>query len=206
MTLLHDLCLTWQNTYFRYIEVDTFWRSSNWCRLAGVLSTMSSEASVFFIAFITIDRILVIKFPFGNVRLTTRKAIVVSVIIWVFVMVISILPLLYVEYFSDNFYSKSAVCLALPLTRDRPPGWIYSISIFIAFNFVMFVLIALGQLLIYTEIKKQAHKTKRMNVTRRNDLTVARNLLLLVSTDFMCWFPIGLMGNVESHFINIDIL
>ena len=185
--------------YFRYIEVDTYWRSSNWCSLAGVLSTISSEASVFFVAFITIDRILVIKFPFGNVRLTVRKAIVVSIVIWVSVMVLSILPLLYKEYFSDSFYSKSAVCLALPLTRDRPPGWMYSISIFVGFNFVMFVLIALGQLLIFTEIKKQTDISKRMNVKqRRNDLVVARNLLLLVSTDFMCWFPIGLMGKVQN--------
>ncbi|XP_060583949.1 G-protein coupled receptor GRL101-like [Ruditapes philippinarum] len=183
----------------RYIEADTYWRSSNWCRLAGVLSTLSSEASVFFVALITIDRILVIKFPFGNVRITSQKAVVISVIIWVFAAFLSILPLIYVDYFSDGFYSKSAVCLALPLTRDRPPGWIYSFSVFVIFNFAMFVLIALGQLLIYTEVRNQTKISRRMNVSRKNDLIVARNLLLLVSTDFLCWFPIGVMGLVALN-------
>jgi hypothetical protein len=124
---------------------------------------------------------------------------VISVIIWVFAAFLSILPLIYVDYFSDGFYSKSAVCLALPLTRDRPPGWIYSFSVFVIFNFAMFVLIALGQLLIYTEVRNQTKQSRKMNVSRNNDLIVARNLLLLVSTDFLCWFPIGVMGNFEMR-------
>jgi hypothetical protein len=35
---------------------------------------------------------------------------------------------------------------------------------------------------------------KKKSSARRNDLKVARNLLLLVGTDFACWFPIGCMG------------
>jgi leucine-rich repeat-containing G protein-coupled receptor 7/leucine-rich repeat-containing G protein-coupled receptor 8 len=110
---------------------------------------------------------------------------------------IAFLPEIYKDYFKGKFYSKTAVCLALPLTDERSPGWLYSISIFIGLNLVMFVLIAIGQLMIYIEMKQHA-SVQVKKVSRANDLKVARNLLLVVATDFLCWFPIGIMGRLIS--------
>ena len=177
-----------------YIFHDESWRSSALCKLAGILSTMSSEASVLFICLITLDRILVIKYPFGQVRFTTVSSIISSCIVWVVVGLIAILPVLITSYFKDTFYSKSGVCLALPLTRDRSPGWVYSISIFIGFNFVTFLAIAFGQWMIYRTISQARSKMRSFTSARTNDLRVARNLLLVASTDFLCWFPIGILG------------
>ncbi|XP_045172919.2 G-protein coupled receptor GRL101-like [Mercenaria mercenaria] len=191
----------------RYIEMDEQWRNSLWCKLAGILSTTSSEASVLFMCLITIDRILVIKFPFGQHRFNTRSAILASFVSWILALTIALAPVVHIKYFQDKFYSKSAVCLALPLTRDRPPGWMYSILIFIGFNLVTFVLIAVGQLLIYTEINKHASLQKKMHIARTQDLKVARNLLLVVTTDFLCWFPIGMMGilALSGHTISSEV-
>ena len=178
----------------RYIFNDETWRGSPWCQMAGVLSTVSSEASVLFICLITLDRLLVIKYPFGQVRFSEFFSIVVSAIVWGIVFIIAIAPLVITTYFKNNFYSKSGVCLALPLTRDRPPGWIYSISIFIGFNFVTFLAIAFGQWLIYTKISAAQARVKSCSTGRANDLRIARNLLLVALTDFLCWFPIGILG------------
>ena len=178
----------------RYIEIDEYWRNSGWCQFAGVMSTLSSEASVLFMCLITIDRLIVIKFPFGQYRFTMYKSMMAASFAWVFAIVITIVPVLYTDHFQNKFFSKSGVCLALPLTRDRPPGWIYATSIFIGFNLITFTLIATGQLLIYVEIRRHNMSKKRLNFARSNDLKVARNLLLLVTTDFMCWFPVGVMG------------
>ncbi|XP_053380826.1 G-protein coupled receptor GRL101-like [Mercenaria mercenaria] len=178
----------------RYIEVDEYWRNSVWCKMAGFLSTVSSEMSVMLICCITIDRILVIKYPFGTIRFKPLSATVAGICCWVLASFVAVLPLSGIEYFGNAFYGRSAVCLALPLTRQKTPGWQYSIVVFIGLNFILFLLIAMGQLLIYGEIKKHAALKRKMNVARSNDLTVARNLLLLVLTDFMCWFPIGCMG------------
>lgn len=180
--------------FCRYIEEDERWRGSVWCTFAGILATISTEASVFFICLITIDRILVIKYPFGTVRISPKAAKIVSVISWVVCILIALFPVVHASYFKSQFYSKSAVCLALPLTKDRPAGWLYSIIIFIGFNFITFILVALGQTLIYFEVKRQSKAMKNKSSARRNDLKVARNLLLLVFTDFACWFPIGCMG------------
>ncbi|XP_053379720.1 uncharacterized protein LOC123526988 isoform X2 [Mercenaria mercenaria] len=185
----------------RYTFMDDYWRNSGWCTLAGFLSTASSEASVFFLCLITIDRLLVIKYPFGQIRFNPKNAGISSGIVWVISVSVSLIPILYKDYFQDKFYSKSGVCIALPLTRDRPPGWLYSIMIFIGLNFVTFCLIAIGQVIIYREIKKATAGIRRSSTRkgkggsgRRRELTVARNLFLVVTTDFLCWFPIGLMG------------
>jgi uncharacterized membrane protein len=143
---------------------------------------------------ITIDRVIVIKFPFGQYRLSTYTSLIAASVAWVIAVLIALVPVLYTDYFNNKFYSKSGVCLALPLTRDRPPGWLYSVIVYIGFNLITFGLITVGQLLIYIEVHKHNQSKKRLNMSRSNELKVARNLLLLVATDFMCWFPVGLMG------------
>ena len=177
-----------------YTYNEEYWRNSGWCKMAGVLSTISSEGSVLFICLITIDRLLVIKYPFGKFRFTTKTAVAASCLVWFVVSLIAILPILIISYFYDSFYSKTGVCLALPLTRDRPPGWVYSISIFIGFNFVAFLAIAFGQWLIYSTINKARSVMKHVSTSRLRDLRVARNLLLVATTDFLCWFPVGILG------------
>ena len=201
----------------RYIFFDEIWRNSFWCKMAGMLSTVASEGSVLFLCAITLDRLFVIKYPFGEVRFTPKLAGITCCAIWTIALLVAILPLVVSSYFHDDFYSKSGVCLALPLTRDRPPGWVYSISIFIVFNSAAFLLIAIGQWSIYREIDasrifKSAVKSKSLRrfvfgnrkmstkastgrrTRRNNDLRVSRNLLLVVTTDFMCWCPIGILG------------
>jgi hypothetical protein len=78
----------------------------------------------------------------------------------------------------------------------------YSIVIFLGLNFITFILIAVGQLLIYIEVKSVSGKIrksmKRKSRVRSAELAVARNLLFVVSTDFLCWFPIGCMGELKE--------
>ncbi|XP_060589660.1 G-protein coupled receptor GRL101-like, partial [Ruditapes philippinarum] len=178
----------------RYIFVDDQWRNSNWCITAGVLSTISSEASVLFLCLITLDRLLVIKFPFGTVRFGPMKAYVSCALCWFISIILSVIPILYTSHFQNKFYSRTGVCIALPLTRDKPPGWIYSVSIFVGLNFCTFILVAVGQISIFTELRRSTSAMKKTEISRRRDLKVARNLILVATTDFLCWFPIGVMG------------
>ena len=174
--------------------MDDYWRNSGWCTFAGVLSTMSSESSIMFMCLITLDRILVIKFPFGQVRFQALSALISVGICWITVVILSVVPIIFSNYFQNEFYSKSGVCIALPLTQERYQGWLYSVIVFVGFNFTTFVLISFGQLLIYQEVQNSSKKFKRGKSARTNDLKVARNLLLVVSTDFLCWGPVGCMG------------
>ena len=176
-----------------FLHSDT-WTGSTWCQFAGVIASISSETSVMLMCLITFDRILVIKFPFGQFRITPKIAGLLVSFVWLIALVIAILPISYYRYFKGAFYSKTGVCLALPLTRDKPPGWEYSIVFFIGFNSITFLLVACGQYLIYREINKSKKSTGASRYNRDNDLKVARNLLMVVTTDFLCWFPVGILG------------
>ena len=191
LIIVASVDLAFRGIYFYH---DESWRSSFWCKMAGVLSTVSSEASVLFICLITLDRILVTKYPFGQIRFTTKSSICVSCLVWLIVGLIGILPVMIKSYFKGTFYSKTGVCLGLPLTRDRPPGWAYSIGVFIVFNFLIFMAVAFGQWLIYKTINSTKERVKAFSTARATDLRVARNLLLVAMTDFLCWFPVGVIG------------
>ncbi|XP_048738543.2 uncharacterized protein LOC125653234 isoform X2 [Ostrea edulis] len=176
----------------RYAWNDIHWRHSITCQIAGILATISSETSVLLLCLITIDRLIAVKYPFGQFRFTRGKALFCTGIIWCVTILLAAIPLIPGEYFRGQFYSRSVVCLALPLTRDKPAGWEYSTAIFILLNFVLFTIIALGQCLIYREVSLSGSKVKS---TRRNqDMVIARGLFLVVLSDFLCWFPIGIMG------------
>ena len=60
------------------------WRSGITCRIAGGLSILSSEASVFFVTLISIDRFICIRFPFTTKKLSKRSAFRVTTLIWLF--------------------------------------------------------------------------------------------------------------------------
>ena len=177
-----------------YIYHDESWRDSAWCHLAGILSTVSCEASVLFSCLITVDRLLAVKYPFGQKRLTRKNGIFLSILCWIIAIFLAVLPLSIPSYFKGQFYSESGLCLALPLTRARTSVWGYSFGIFIVFNSLTCLLIAIGQWSIYKEIKtsKSALGDRRSKSTK--DGKVTRNLLLVIVTNFLCWLPVGFLG------------
>jgi hypothetical protein len=71
------------------------------------------------------------------------------------------------------------------------------VSIFVGLNFCTFILLAIGQVSIFTELRRSTSVMKKTEKSRKRDLRVARNLILVATTDFLCWFPIGVMGKVS---------
>ena len=193
---LYLLILAVADAIFRgqYVWNDYKWRHGVTCNIAGVLSTLASEGSVIFLCWITLDRLLVVKFPFGRFRISRFKAITACIGSWIVLLCVALVPFMVPSYFESSFYSRSAVCLALPLTRDRPAGWEYSVGVFIVFNFVAIMLIAVAQVVIYMEIFTSSSRITSNK--RKQDMTIARNLFLIVFTNFMCLFPIGIMGKL----------
>jgi hypothetical protein len=96
-----------------------------------------------------------------------------------------------------EFYSQSGICIPLPVTRRKFDGQAYATGIVILLNLVLFILIAGGQAFIYWSVQQNAMATETMatETTRKShDMTVARRLITVAVTDFLCWFPIGLCG------------
>nr|KAG5693912.1 hypothetical protein BaRGS_014353 [Batillaria attramentaria] len=92
-----------------------------------------------------------------------------------------------------RFYGHTGICIPLPITRKGFPGQDYAFGVIIDLNFVLFMLIAVGQILIYWSI--QTNSMPDADPARRSrDLAIARRLFVIVMSDFFCWFPVGLTG------------
>jgi hypothetical protein len=175
----------------QYIIFERDWVTSKACKAAGFFSLLSCEVSALTILLITLDRFIVLRFPFSTMRINKTSAAVTCVAIWVIGLTLAVVPLLPVTSHWE-FYSQSGICIPLPVTRRKFEGQAYSTGIVIFLNFILFILIVAGQGFVFWSVQQNAMST---NTTRKShDLTVARRLITVALTDFLCWFPIGFCG------------
>ncbi|XP_071504719.1 uncharacterized protein [Diadema antillarum] len=194
--------------YFRgdyAIHADA-WRASLLCRLAGFISTLSSEVSVFIIMLISLDRILCIVFVHHrDIQFSNKSCKIWLAVVWVISLVISLIPAVVPIPYFQQFYGKSSVCLGLPLTTERLPGWEYSITLFLGLNLVCFVVTAFCYVAIFVAVRRSAanfskskdhgrHTKRGMQV----QVKLAAKMALIVGTDFICWMPIIIMGFLSA--------
>ncbi len=216
MLILASVDVYYGDEYFMHSEV---WRSSKLCKFASFLSLLSSEASVFFITLISIDRFLCLVFPFSPVQLQMKSTKIVVFILWLFAMTLGIVPTIFAGPESD-YYDLSDVCIGLPLiTRpasytiesgniggddsgrsfDLPvadefkPAWYFSIAIFLGLNLLCFLIIFLCYFTIFVYIKMSRKRVKR-DSKREEDLKIAIRMAAIIGTDFICWMPVIAMG------------
>ena len=176
----------------KYLWHDDQWKESTVCKIAGFLSLMSSEVSAFIICLITLDRFLALRFPFSRLHFSRCSALVACKIVWIVGIVLGTVPLLPVTSHWE-FYSQTGICIPLPFTTSkRFLGYDYSFSLMIILNFVMFMLIAVGQAFIYWSVRSNSISSSKKTGSR--DTTIARRLTTIVLSDFLCWFPIGWLG------------
>ena len=91
------------------------WRSGITCKVTGALSIISSEASVFFVTLISIDRFISIRFPFTTNKLSKNSVNVAILITWIISLALGIVPSI-LSGVNFKFYDNSHVCIGLPLS------------------------------------------------------------------------------------------
>nr|KAG5705831.1 hypothetical protein BaRGS_030721 [Batillaria attramentaria] len=183
----------------QYVSKSPDWRGSRFCKMAGFLALVSSEMSAFAVCLITLDRFLALRFPFDSrLRLTRGSAVFACGAAWALELLLGAVPLFQSSW---EFYGQNGICLPLPITRKPFGGQHYAFGVFIVLNFILFLIIGVGQALIFYSIHSSARASARDD--RHREITIARRLFLIVFTDFCCWFPIGLMGLLASRDIPI---
>ena len=179
-----------------YLWHDDQWKESTVCKITGFLSLMSSEVSAFIICLITLDRFLALRFPLSSLHFSRRSALAACAIVWVAGIALAAVPLLPVTSHWE-FYGQTGICIPLPFTTsERFHGYHYSFSVMIILNFVLFLLIAVGQAFICWSVCSSSISS--LTKTGSRDATIARRLTTIVLSDFLCWFPIGLLGVLAS--------
>ena len=105
------------------------WRSGITCRIAGTISILSSEASVFFITLISLDRFICIKYPFSRRKLGKTSSTLIASLVWIISLALAIVPSTLAGKI-DKFYDNSHVCIGLPLAKlqiyetHQPEEWV----------------------------------------------------------------------------------
>ena len=94
------------------------WRTSITCKVAGTLSVVSSEASVFFVTLISIDRFMGIKFTFSGYRFRTSSSKIIILVLWGLAMILGIMSTL-ISSINPELYDVAEVCTGLPLSRSN---------------------------------------------------------------------------------------
>ena len=184
-----------------YLWEDIRCRESTACKVAGFLSLLSNEVSAFIICLITLDRFLVLRFPFKSLHFKNKSAHVTCGLVWVVVALLATVPLLPMTS-HWSFYGQTGICIPLPITRNDYAGDNYAYGVMIIFNFILFLLIAAGQASICASIRANRMSTSD-STKKSNDLRIARRLITVALSDFLCWFPIGLLGLLASQGIPI---
>ena len=210
------------------------WRSGISCRTAGALAIASSEASVFFVTLISIDRYIGIRFPLFSNKLGKRSTCLISTFIWVISLGLGIIPSVYSGR-NFMFYDNSHVCIGLPLaltktysvekhtTRVQPGqthfyydkdvfttnytglanGLYFSTAIFLGLNCICYLLI----LACYIEIVRIVVKSSKVTGRTRDmseQIRLTIKVFAIVATDFLCWFPIIILGIlVQSRVVSL---
>uniref|UniRef100_A0A670Y6S9 Succinate receptor 1 n=1 Tax=Pseudonaja textilis TaxID=8673 RepID=A0A670Y6S9_PSETE len=95
-----------------------------WCQFNRIILFFNLYTSILFLTFISIDRYLLIKYPFKNHFLQKRAtAIVISVAIWIWI----ILELSPIYYFITTQNSSGSQCLDYASSGNAIPNLIYSL-------------------------------------------------------------------------------
>lgn len=176
---------------FRHHGVN--WQQSLGCKTAGFLAVLSSEASVFTLAVITIERFIAIRHALHiDRKMSLKKTAIVMTIGWFMAFIIATLPLVKV---SD--YTKFSICL--PFETGDVPSLAF-VTLILSLNFIAFVVIFGCYVRIYFEIRGS-------NAWNTSDTQVAMRMALLVVTDFICWAPIviiALPAAFGSTFVSLE--
>lgn len=107
------------------------WMESQECRTIGFLAMLSSEVSVLLLTYLTLEKFLVIVFPFSHLQPGKLQTGVVLVSIWLLGLLIAGVPLLSNDYFG-NYYGRNGVCFPLHSDRlEKPAAKGYSTGIFL---------------------------------------------------------------------------
>ncbi|XP_069366256.1 relaxin receptor 2a isoform X2 [Paralichthys olivaceus] len=169
------------------------WMESVECRTIGFLAMLSSEVSVLLLTYLTLEKFLVIVFPFSNLRPGKLQTGVVLASIWLLGFIIAAVPLMNEDVFG-NYYGRNGVCFPLHSDRqEKPTAKGYSTGIFLGLNVVAFLVIVFSYSSMFFSIYKTGINATDLRSRLHRDVAVANRFFFIVFSDALCWIPIFLV-------------
>ena len=183
----------------QYLWNESKWKSNIMCKVAGYLSFLSTEETIFMIVFITLDHFTMLCSPLCMFRFKRLSAIIATGLAWLSALFLAAVPLLTV--FSHwHFYEHTGICTPLPLTMNSLmfKGQDYLYNVMIIFNFSLIAFVVIAQISVRLSKKVKSMEAAYSTNTSQN-VVEARLISSVVVLDCLCWFPICLMGLVTFN-------
>uniref|UniRef100_A0A8D2DL44 G-protein coupled receptor 106 n=1 Tax=Sciurus vulgaris TaxID=55149 RepID=A0A8D2DL44_SCIVU len=174
----------------QYQKYALLWMESLPCRLMGFLAMLSTEVSVLLLTFLTLEKFLVIVFPFSNIRPGKRQTSIILICIWTVGFLIAVIPFWNEDYFG-NFYGKNGVCFPLYYDQTEDIGSRgYSLGIFLGVNLLAFLIIVFSYITMFCSIQKTALQTAEVRNHIGKEVALANRFFFIVFSDAICWIPV----------------
>uniref|UniRef100_H0VDZ5 Relaxin receptor 2 n=1 Tax=Cavia porcellus TaxID=10141 RepID=H0VDZ5_CAVPO len=174
----------------QYQKYALLWMESPQCHLLGFLAMLSTEVSVLLLTFLTLEKFLVVVFPFSNIRPGKRQTLVILSCIWMVGFLIAVIPFWNDNYFG-NFYGKNGVCFPLYYDHTEATGsQVYSLGIFLGVNLLAFVIIVFCYIIMFCSIQKTAAQTAEVRNHIGKEVAIANRFFFIVFSDAICWIPV----------------
>lgn len=171
----------------RYHEFAMEWITSWNCAAVGVLAVTSSEVSMLILAFMSLERFMLIADPFrGHGRLTSKSIGVALSSIWIIGGTIATAPVIFWRSSTMFYGTYSGTCYPLHIQERYPLGWEYSAFMFLGLNLFLLMMIAI----LYSALLFSIWRTRRRTPLPLLDYEFIIRFFFIVLTDFLCWAPI----------------
>ncbi|XP_051963409.1 relaxin receptor 2b isoform X2 [Xyrauchen texanus] len=169
------------------------WMESLECRTIGFMAMLSSEVSVMLLTYLTMEKFVVIVFPFSHLRPSKGQTFAVLTSIWLLGICIAAVPLFNEDMFG-NYYGHNGVCFPLHSERmEKPIAKGYSTGIFLGLNLVAFLIIVISYSSMFYSIYKTGINATELRGRLHKDVAMAHRFFFIVFSDALCWIPIFLV-------------
>lgn len=150
------------------------WQYGVGCKTAGFLTVFASNLSVYTLTVITIERWLTITYAiYLKKRIKLKTAVFIMLAGWLYSIGIALMPL-----FGFSNYSSTSICLPMEFRDWHDRSYLLGL---LMTSGLAFIIIAISYSRIYYSLGKE---------TRQAEVAVAKKMVLLVFTNFVCFAPI----------------
>ncbi|ALC46963.1 Lgr3, partial [Drosophila busckii] len=169
-----------------YHKMAREWTNSWQCLAIGTLAVSSSEVSMLILAFMSLERFLLIADPFRSHRSISVRIIFFALLcIWLTGVGLAVTPVLLL-WKTGISGLHSGICFPLHIHEAFPLGWEYSAFVFLGVNLLLLLMIAL----LYTALLISIWRTRSATPLSLLDCEFAVRFFFIVLTDVMCWAPV----------------
>jgi len=174
---------------------DINWRTGPGCGFAGFCAITSTMMSMYTLTVITLERMYTITFVMHRKILRKPVALVVMLIGWTFAIIVGMLPLVGV-----SSYTRVAICLPFDVRDAVSLGYV---TFLLLVTGIGFLVILVSYCIIFYQAVLSPSKRRLVRSSAvpkwKMELKLALRMGFLVFTNFVCWFPIALLGLTAAY-------